>query len=66
MELGELGLDALLVVAQSVLVEEVALLGFHGRVAYHARSSADKGDGAVAGVLEVLEHHDADQVADMQ
>ena len=65
-ELGELGLDALLVVAQGRLVEKVALLGLHRGVADHAGGSADEGDGTMAGVLEVLEHHDADQMTDVQ
>ena len=56
----------LLVVTEGLLVEKIALLRLHRGVAYHARSSSDKGDGAVAGVLEVLEHHDADQMADVQ
>ena len=65
-EPGELGLDALLVVTEGILVEKIALLRLHRGVADHAGSSSDKGDRAVAGVLEVLEHHDADQMADVQ
>ena len=55
-----------LVVTEGLLVEKIALLGLHRGVADHAGSSSDKGDRAVAGVLEMLEHHYADQMTDVQ
>ena len=65
-KLGQLAAYALLVVAQGGLVDEHALLRLHRGVAYHAGGAAYEGDGPVAGALEVLEHHDAHQVAYMQ
>ena len=65
-ELGQLLADALLVVAQGVLIDEHALLRLHRRVANHACGSANQGDGPVSGTLQVLEHHDAHQVANVQ
>ena len=65
-EFGELGLDGFLVVAKRFFVEEVAFLAFHRGVADHAGCASDEGDGAMARALEVLEHHHAYEVADME
>ena len=48
------------------LIEQVALLGLHRRVADHAGGSADEGVWLVTAVLEMLEYHDADEVPDVQ
>ena len=64
-KLGKLSLDALLIVAQGVLVDEHTFLALHRRVANHARGAADKGDWAVARTLQVAKHHHAHQVTDM-
>ncbi len=63
---GKLLFDCLLIMAQSFFVEEFALLRFHGRVANHAGSAADKGNGLVSGTLKVFEHHHAHKVTDMK
>ena len=65
-ELGELGLDALLVVAQGSLVEKVALLGLHRGVADHAGGSADKRHRPVSRILKMLKHHNAYQMPYMK
>ena len=65
-EAGELGLDALHVVGQGGFVQQVALGALHGRVADHAGGAAHQGERLVAAGLEVLQDHDAHQVADMQ
>ncbi len=65
-ELGQLLLDGFLIVTQRGLVEQVALGGLHGGVAYHAGGTAYKGYGRVSGALQVLEHHHPYKVAYMQ
>ena len=65
-QLGQLPLDGLLVVAQRLLVEQVALLRLARGVANHARGAAHEGQRTVAAQLEVLENHHAHQVADVQ
>ena len=65
-ELGQLTLDALLVVSEGGFVEEVAFGRFHRGVTDHAGGAANKGDGPMSSALEVTEHHHADQVSDMQ
>ena len=65
-ELGHLALNALLVVAQRLVVQQVALLAFARRVANHAGGTTHKDDGLVAAALQVAQHHDATQMADMQ
>ena len=52
--------------AQGLLVDEFAFLAFHRGVADHAGGSAHESDGAVAGALEVLEHHHSHEVPDMK
>ncbi len=65
-KLRELLLDGLLIVAQRLLVEELALLAFHRGVADHACGTTHKGYGFMAGALEMLEHHHTHKVADMK
>ncbi|OAV73814.1 hypothetical protein Barb7_02798 [Bacteroidales bacterium Barb7] len=65
-KLRQLFPDALLIAAEGRLVQQVALGGLHRRVANHAGSSSDEGNGTVSGTLEMLEHHYAHQVTDMQ
>ena len=65
-ELAQLFFDALLVVAQRGFIQQVAFLAFAGGVADHAGGAAEQGDGPVAAALQVRQHHDAHQVADMQ
>ena len=62
-ELGHLGLDALLVVAQRLVVEQIALLALTAGVANHACGSTHEDDGLVAATLQVAQHHDATEVA---
>ena len=56
----------LLIAAQRLLVEQVALERLAGRVANHARRSADQKDRLMAATLEMLQDHHADQMPDMQ
>ena len=65
-ELGELLAYALLVVAQGGLVDEFALLRLHRGVANHARGAAHQSDGTVTCALQVLEHHDAHPLPDVE
>ena len=65
-ELRQLLLDASLVVAERLFVEEVTLGGLHRGVTNHPRSTADEGDRAMACQLEVAQHHDPDEVADVK
>jgi hypothetical protein len=46
--------------------EEFALGSFERGVANHARGTTHKGDGLMACHLEVLEEHNADQVANVE
>ena len=62
----ELPADTLLIAAQRLLVEQVALERLAGRVANHARRSADQKDRLMAATLEMLQDHHADQMPDMQ
>ena len=65
-EAGQLPLYAGHVVREGLLVEKVALLGLHRRVAYHSRGASYEREGLVPAVLEMLENHDADHVPDVQ
>ncbi len=65
-ELGHLLLDALLVVVESLVVEQVALLALARGVADHAGGSAHEDYRLVAAALQVTQHHDAAQVAYMK
>ena len=62
-ELGHLGLDTFLVVAQGFVVQEVAFLRLAAGVANHASCSAHEDDGLVATTLQVAQHHDAAEVS---
>ena len=64
-EAGKLLLDALLVVAQRLGVEQVALGRLHRRVADHSRGTAYQGHRTMAAVLQVLEHHNSYEVSYM-
>ena len=65
-ELADLLLDRLLVVVERVAVEEVALQALARRVANHTRGTTYEEEGLVAAALQVTEHHDAAQMADMK
>ena len=65
-EFGQLPLDRLLIAAQRLLVEQVALLRLARRIADHARCAADQCDGTVAAHLEMFENHHSHQMSDMQ
>ena len=65
-EMRQLGLDARHVVRERCLVEQVALLALHRRVADHAGGAADQRERLVAAVLEMLQDHHAHQVPDVQ
>ncbi len=62
----QLLLDCLLIVAESLLIEQFALLTFHRGVAYHAGGTAYQCYGAVARILEMLENHHTDKVSYMK
>ena len=64
--MGELFLDAGNIVAQSFLVEEIALLTLARWVANHACCTSDEGKGLVAATLEVAEHHHTAEVSDVE
>ena len=64
-EFGHLVLDAFLVVAQSLFVEQVTFLALARWVTNHTRCTAYKNDGLVTAALQVAEHHDAAKVSDM-
>jgi len=53
-------------VLEGLLVQKVPFLGFHRRVADHSGRSSDQGDRLVSALLEMLQDHDADKVADVQ
>ena len=65
-ELGHLCLDALLVVTQRLVVQQVTLLALAAGVANHARSTTHEDDGLMSATLQVTQHHDAAQVSDVQ
>ena len=65
-EFCQLGLDGFLIVAKGFLVDEFAFLALHRRVADHTGCSADERDGTVTRALEMLQHHHAHEVSDMQ
>ena len=65
-EFRHLRLDALLIVAQSLVGEQVTLLRLSRRVANHSRCTAHKDNRLVAAALQVAQHHNAAQVSDVQ
>ena len=58
--------DALLIVPQGGLIEQIALGIFHRRVANHPGSPTYQHNGLVTGYLKMLQHHHAHQVSDVQ
>ncbi len=56
----------LLVMSQCGLIEQVSLRRFHGRISNHSCSSANQGNGFMPRTLEMLKHHHAHQVPDVQ
>ena len=65
-ETAELFLDACHIVAQGLLVEEVAFLAFPRGVANHSGCTSYQCQGFVSCTLQVAEHHHATEVADME
>ena len=65
-EMRELLFDASDIVAQGLLVEQVALGALARRVANHACGTANKGEGLVAATLKMAEHHHAAKVSDVE
>ena len=65
-QFGQLAFDRILIVAEGLLVEQVALLRLARGVADHARGTADERQRTVAAHLEMLEDHHTYQMADMQ
>ena len=65
-ELGHLLLDALLVVIECLVVEQVTLLTLARGVANHTRCASHQDDGLVAAALQMAQHHDATKVSDME
>ena len=65
-ELRHLLLDSLLIVVERVTVEEVTLEALAGRVTNHTRSATDEEERLVAAALQMAQHHDAAQMADMK
>ena len=65
-QLGELHLDALDVVPQRVVVEQVAFLASPPGVADHARGTAGQRERPMTGKLEAAHEQLADEVADVQ
>ena len=65
-ELAQLLLDALLIVAQSRFVEQIALLRLARRVTDHTRSATDQRQRLVAATLEMTQNHHTAQVSDVQ
>ena len=65
-EMRQLLFDALHVVAQHLLGEQVTLCTFSRRVTNHAGSSSHECQRFVAGALEVPEHHHGAEVSDME
>ena len=62
----QLLLNAVLVMTDRLLAQQVSFLRFSGGVADHAGGAADEGQWFVAGQLQVLQHHNAHQVTDVQ
>ena len=65
-EVGEGRLEALLVGLDLVVGEELARLVLARRVADARRAAAHQRDRPVAGLLEPAQHHDREQVADVE
>ena len=65
-ELGQLFLDAFLVVAQSRLVEQVALEALSRWVANHSCCSSHECYGFMSAALQVTQHHHTAEVSYVQ
>ena len=65
-QLGELHLDPLDVVAERVVVEQVALVAAPGRIADHPRRAAGERERTMSGELEAAHEQLADEVPDVQ
>ena len=65
-EFGKLLLDALLIMTESLLIEEVALSRLPRRVADHTGGAAYESERLVSATLEMAEHHHAAEVSDMK
>ena len=65
-KLCQLGLNSLLVMPQSLLIQEFALLTLHRRVANHTGCSAHKRNRLMPAGLKMLKHHNTHQVTYMQ
>ena len=65
-EAAELGLHAGDVRLQGVDRQQVSLFALAAGIADHAGGPADQCDGAMAGLLKSPQHHQGDQVADVQ
>ena len=57
-KLCHLSLDALLIVIESLVVEQVALLTFARRVTNHTCCASHKDNRLVTATLQMSEHHD--------
>ena len=65
-EPGEHALDAGDVRGDFDIAQELARLVLAGRIADLGGAAADQDDRAVTGLLQLAQHHDADEIADMQ
>ena len=65
-KLCHLLLDALLVMAQCFVVEQVSLLTLSRRVANHSRGAAHQNDGFMTTALQVSEHHNTTEMSYVQ
>ena len=65
-EFCHLRLDALLIVTQCLVVEQVSFLTLPRGVANHTRGTAYENDGLVTATLQVTQHHDATKVSDVE
>ena len=65
-EFGELFLDRLLIMAKSLLIEEITLRALSGGVADHSCSPADKCERLMSATLEMTEHHDSAEMSDVK
>ena len=65
-ELGEHALDAGDVRGDLGVAQQLARLVLAGGVADLGGAAADQDDRAMAGLLQLAQHHDADEIADMQ
>ena len=62
----QLRLDAGLVVAQCILIQQVTLGLLPAGIAHHARGTTDQRDRTMTAALEMHEHHDLHQIPNVQ